>query len=457
MAAFLSPTPQILQRPQTLSTLLSKPSQRQCLILPRASATPIHRKFNQFPDSPHLSTNDWSFEQRIQEALDVLDLMEAQGLEPEPSLFCTLLKSCADAENLEFGKTIHSKIVGTQLENDVFVANNLINLYSKCGCFETARELFDKMPVRNTVSWTSIISMYSQYGFHEEALRLYSLMKWDRKVRPNLFTYTIALSSCAKTGNLKMGIEIHEDLVKDGCETDDFIVTALIDFYSKCGKIDNARLVFDMIEDPTFANCTAMIDGYNMNNRSKDAINLIRRILRSGLDLKEVKDLGFTCMIRSCTMEKLLRQGQEIHANMIKFGYKPGAQTIIALIILYEKCEKMVIARRLFDELLVKNVALWGRMISGYVRNGLNQEALELYFEMVCEDVEPNPFTLSSAVNACVGILGLKEAKEIHCRAIKAGYGLSEDVIVVSLVKLYREFGLLEDVQKVVKCHRNQR
>lgn len=419
---------------------------------------PIHRNNNQYRDSQRFSSssNDWSFEERIEEALGILDLMESQGIEPEPNLFCTLLKSCAEAENIELGKTIHSKIVGTQLENNAYVVNNLINLYSKCGCLETARELFDNMSARNTVSWTSIISMYSQYGFHEEALRLYNSMKFDPRIRPNLFTYTIALSSCAKIQNLKMGIQIHEDLVKDGCENDDFIVTTLIDFYSKCGKTDNARRVFDRIQVPTIPNCTGMIDGYTVNNRSKDAINLIRRILRSGFDLKMVKDLGFTCLLRPCTNEKLLKQGQEIHVNMIKFGYKPGAQTIISLVNLYEKCDKMVTARRLFDELIEKHVGLWARMIAGHVRNGLNHEAMELYFEMICEDVEPNPFALSSAISACIATSGLKDGKEIHGRAIKSGCRLSEDVIVVSLVKFYSEFELLEDVQKVVRCHREQ-
>ncbi|XP_042489371.1 pentatricopeptide repeat-containing protein At4g21065-like [Macadamia integrifolia] len=156
----------------------------------------------------------------MQEALNVMELMEAQGMEPEASLFCILLKSCADAENFEFGKTIHSKIVGTQLENDVFVVNNLINLYSNCKSLKTARRLFDKIPIRNAVSWTSIISMCSQSGFPEEALKMYSLMISDGNIKPNAFTYTIALNSCAKTGNLEMVIGIHEDIMRGRCESE---------------------------------------------------------------------------------------------------------------------------------------------------------------------------------------------------------------------------------------------
>ncbi|PIA59935.1 hypothetical protein AQUCO_00400658v1 [Aquilegia coerulea] len=389
----------------------------------------------------------------MEEALNVLDLMEAQGMEPEPSLICILLKSCGEAENLEFGKTIHSRIVGTDLEKDVYVVNNLINLYAKCGCLENARNVFDEMSNRNEVTWTSMISIYNHRGFLSEALKLYSLMKLESRVRPNAFTYSIALNICAKLRNLKMGVEIHED-VKDRCESDEFIVTALIDMYSKCGNIDSARRVFNKTGEPTIAACTAMIDGYNNNNQGKEAMDLIRRILQR-LDMKVVRELGFTCLIRSCTMEAAYRQGQEIHAHIIKFGYDLSAQTLSALVLLYEQCNKMVLARRLFDKLVEKNERLWGQMILGYVKNGMNLEALKLYVEMVSEDVEPKSFALSCALKACVGVLGLKEGKEIQGRAVKVGCGFSDDSILAGLVMLYRQCGLPEEVQKITRIYKS--
>ncbi|KAF5185387.1 Pentatricopeptide repeat-containing protein [Thalictrum thalictroides] len=391
----------------------------------------------------------------MEEALNVLDLMEAQGMEPEPSLICILLKSCAEAENLEFGKTIHSRIVGTDLEKDVYVVNNLINLYAKCGCLEIARNVFDEMSNRNEVTWTTMISIYNQRGFLDESLKLYSLMKLDSRVRPNAFTYSIALNSCAKLRNLKMGVEIHEDVVKDRCESDEFIVTALIDMYSKCGSIDSARRVFNKAGEPTIAACTAMIDGYNNNNQAKEAMYLIRIILHSRLDMKMVRELGFVCMIRSCTMEAAYRQGQEIHAHIIKFGYDLGAQTCSTLVLLYEDCNKMVLARRLFDKLVDKNERLWGQMILGYVKNGMNSEALKLYVEMVSEDVKPSSFALSCALKACVGILGLKEGMEIQGRAVKVGCCLSDDSFVAALVMLYRQCKLPEEVQKITRIHKS--
>ena len=52
----------------------------------------------------------------------------------------------------------------------------LFDVYAKCGNFNTARDLFDKMPKRNLVAWNSMIAGYNQYGQAEEALGVFSDM-----------------------------------------------------------------------------------------------------------------------------------------------------------------------------------------------------------------------------------------------------------------------------------------
>ncbi|RWR73709.1 Pentatricopeptide repeat [Cinnamomum micranthum f. kanehirae] len=411
------------------------------------------RSFHPSSRAVHVSSsNDWTFEQRMEEAFNVLNLMEIQNMSPDPSLFCLLLQSCADAANLQTLKTLHQKIIDSNLQHDPFVANNLITAYSKCGSLESARRVFDEMPQRNIVSWTTVISMYSQMGSPHEALRLYNSMRSAGKIKPNAFTYTIVLNSCAKMGDLKMGVEVHEDVVRDGCESDGFVVTALIDMYAKCGRFEDARKVFDGMAEPTVEAYTAMMEGYNASGRGEEALGLVRKILQSSEGVKFVKEMGFACMIRSCVMEGALRQGQEIHAHLIKFRHRVGARTIAALVVLYEKCDKMAAARLLFDELLVKEVGLWGRLISGYVRNGLNQEALELYCEMVSADIELNPLVISSVLNACIGVLGLAEGKQIHSQSIKSGYWLYKSLVIDGLAKLYSRCGQVKEANKLMKC-----
>ncbi|KAL5980729.1 hypothetical protein ACLOJK_028638 [Asimina triloba] len=414
--ALLLPTLHFLPRtPSSLFLFNPKPSSSHTF---PAARSPAHRPATAARVS---SSTHWPFEQRMQEALHVLDLMETDGMSPDPSLFCMLLQSCAEEPNIEIGKAIHRRILDSKLQHDLFVANNLIKIQS---------------------------------DLPHEALRLYQLMKSDGEINPNAFTYSIALNSCGKVGDLKMGVEIHEDVVRDGCDSDVFIVTALIDMYSKCGRIEDACVVFNKMSEPSAAAFTAMIDGYNVNNQAKEAMILIRRILRMDRGMEIAKEVGFPCMIRACISELALRHGQEIHAHLIKLGCQPGANTITCLILLYEKCDKLGIARRLFNELLVKDVSLWGRMISGHVRKRLHREALELYGEMVTADVEPNQFVLSQVLCACVALYALEEGKEIHGRASKVGYQLSDYSMAANLVKLYARCGEFEEANKLKKLKR---
>jgi len=44
--------------------------------------------------------------------------------------------------------------------NNVYLCNALIGMYVKFGCLSSARHVFDQMPDRDVVSWTSLMSGY---------------------------------------------------------------------------------------------------------------------------------------------------------------------------------------------------------------------------------------------------------------------------------------------------------
>ncbi|XP_074570484.1 pentatricopeptide repeat-containing protein At5g27110-like [Curcuma longa] len=376
--------------------------------------------------------------------------MESQSISPEPEILAALLRSCAEARSLRLGRIVHDKATRTGLRAHPLVANGLVLLYGRCGQLGTARLLFEKMPARNVVSWTTIISVYHQAGFPHDALDLYRSMQTDGGVRPNAFTYSVALNCCASVQDFELGVRIHEELVKDGCESDEFIVVALIDMYAKCGCVANARQVFDRMTKPSVEACTAMIEGYNGNGEGKKAIDVMRRMFQNGISGAAAAKLGFASMVRACVIELALRQGQEIHARTIKIGQHPGSKALTALVELYEKCDKMVAAKHIFDSLVVKEHDLCVRMVGGFVRNKMNRDSLKLYAEMMSLDLKLNPFLVALAIKSCIEMPGLQEGKQIHCTLVKVTR-LVDESVVNSLVEFYRCFGEHAAAQKLQK------
>ncbi|CAN8290000.1 unnamed protein product [Cochlearia groenlandica] len=69
-------------------------------------------------------------------------------------------------------------------------------MYAKCGSLEDAHKVFDEMPQRDFVTWTTLISGYSQYGRCRDALVLFNRML-RHGFCPNEFTLSSIVKAVA--------------------------------------------------------------------------------------------------------------------------------------------------------------------------------------------------------------------------------------------------------------------
>ncbi|KAL1225914.1 Pentatricopeptide repeat-containing protein [Cardamine amara subsp. amara] len=67
--------------------------------------------------------------------------------------------------------------------------------------FDASRDVFEKMPMRNVVSWSSMINAFSMYGEASDALMLFARMKQEN-VEPNEVTFVGGLYGCSHSGLL---------------------------------------------------------------------------------------------------------------------------------------------------------------------------------------------------------------------------------------------------------------
>lgn len=129
------------------------------------------------------------------EALEYLKKMLREGVEPNPFTYSSALKACANLEDINQGKLIHSSINKTLALPNVYVGSALINMYSKCGYISEAVQVFDSMPVRNLVSWKAMIVAYAKKGLCGEALKLMYRMQAEG-IEVDDYIFSTVLSAC---------------------------------------------------------------------------------------------------------------------------------------------------------------------------------------------------------------------------------------------------------------------
>lgn len=204
--------------------------------------------------------------------------MQRADIEPNKFTYPFLLKACTALLALQEGKQIHSQIIRSGLESDVYVSTALVDLYAKCGSLEDARQKFHGMSQRNSVSWNAMIAGYAQNGCDYEALQLFRHMQLE-DMKLNEATILSTITICAGLGILKQGKEIHGYVLRNGFDSDVFVGTTLIEMYAKCRGIENAGRVFDKMSRRDVVSWNTMIAGYVENGFANEAFRLFRKMI----------------------------------------------------------------------------------------------------------------------------------------------------------------------------------
>ncbi|XP_011628778.2 pentatricopeptide repeat-containing protein At2g13600-like [Amborella trichopoda] len=145
-------------------------------------------------------------------------------------------------------------------------------------------------------------------------------------------------------------------------------------------------------------------------------------------------------VLNSCSKLLNLPLGLQLHTQIVKLGHKENLFLSSALLDLYSKCGFMAMAESVFYTMKEHDEVSWTSIIAGCSQNGRGQEALELFIEMVKEDIKPNSFTFASVINACTGLSALDQGTQIHVHVIKIGIE-SNNFIAASLIDMYAKFG----------------
>ncbi|OMO54460.1 hypothetical protein CCACVL1_27783 [Corchorus capsularis] len=285
------------------------------------------------------------------EALDLFVELLKTGSIPNHWGFTSVLLACANDEDIEAGRQIHSLTIKSGAQNNSFVGNSLISMYAKCKQMEDVSQVFNAMRIRDTVSWnsvisgllencmldeainilknmpnqdvvswTAIISAYVRDGQGEDALKIF-LDMLAVGIKPNYLTFTSLLSTCGNLAASKLGKQLHALIIKYGLSSFVCVCNSLISMYSKCGSVDGLH-VFEDMPGRDIVTWNAVLTGCAQNGLGKEAVEIFEEMEATGVPPDEISFLG---VLGACSHAGLVDQGRAYFISMTQdHGIKPS-------------------------------------------------------------------------------------------------------------------------------------
>ena len=307
--------------------------------------------------------------------------------------------------DLSHGVILHALAIkeGFEREN-IHLASALISMYANFGAIAAATTCFREIPtsVRDVVLWNTLISGMTINGEEYGAISLFDEMLATGK-RPNNVTIISVLKAAAQLGISNVAGKLHGYVVSQHRTplNDVVVMTALMDLWARCGELEKAREIFNVIEGKNTVCWSAMISAYDQNSMPEEALSLFRMMMEE----RDIKPNVITMLsvVSAAGNVGAADVAAAIHKLVIATGTVDDDRIFSGMIVMYAKCGDLHLARKLFSkrEISKMSVISWTAMIGSEGIHGCGKEALCLFSEMQKNGCKPNEITFIAVISAC--------------------------------------------------------
>lgn len=355
----------------------------------------------------------------VSKALEMSRKMQLMGIKFDEFTYTSILGASATSKLILHGKQVHAHIIRTvknPSRDFLFSVNNsLIALYWRCGKIDDAKKIFDKMLIRDLVSWNTILSAYvdvgrigearsffheipeknqltwsvmisgfAQNGLGEEGLKLFNQMR-SHECEPCDYAFAGAIISCAVLASLDHGRQLHCQLIQSGFESSLSASNSLITMYARCGVLQDSQSIFHAMTCLDSVSWNAMIAALGQHGHGGKAVDLFEQMLKENI----VPDrITFLTILSSCSHSGLVEQGQRYFNSMYDlYGITPGEDHYGRLIDLLCRAGKFSVATNIIEKMPFNPGApIWEALLGGCKIHGnieLGVKAADKLFELI--------------------------------------------------------------------------
>lgn len=380
-------------------------------------------------------------------------LHAARDPKPSPVTLAIVLPVCTRSGTQGARKSMHAYAIKSGMESQTLVGNALVSMYAKCGLVLDASAVFCGIADKDIVSYNAAIAGLAENKLLEDAFQLFTEMT-KGPVMPNQATIANILPICAALGNTVsdiMGKEIHcYVLRRTDLENEITVINALLSFYLKIGRIQEAQSLFERMKFRDLVSWNSIIAGYASNGQWLKALEAFREFV----DMKMIglDSVTVISILPVCAQLCDLQVGKEIQGYVFRHPALYEDTSIgNALINFYAKCCCTEAAFSTFSLIPRKDLISWNTMLDAFGVNLLETQFADLLCLMFVDGVKPDAVTILTVVKFCATLSRIKNVKATHGYSLRSSilHGDTKPTLGNALLDAYAKCGNIEYASKI--------
>ncbi|XP_020095958.1 pentatricopeptide repeat-containing protein At5g03800 [Ananas comosus] len=371
-------------------------------------------------------------ESRYSEAFELFHDMQMSGILGDRFSLSTLLTAAVEGLARAEGEAIHAYALKSGLELDLSVGNALMGFYTNFGSIDNVVSVFERMPVRDVISWTSMLRGFMEFGLVVPAMKVFEEMPERNNISYNAlltglcnnnqgsrclelftrmledgvgisdFTLTSVVNACAIVSDPRKSEQIHAFVIKSGSKSSAWIDTALVDMYAKCDRIKDAQKVFgNWVHQEGFVIAwTSLLSSYARNGQPEEALSHFSAMLKEN-EIMFIDEFMLATILGVSGDLGFIELGKQMHCFAVKSRASSDLTAGNAIFTMYAKCGELDDAVNLFDQMPHHDLVSWNALITAHLLHRQGDRVLALWARMKESRIEPDSITFVVIISAC--------------------------------------------------------
>ncbi|KAF5782411.1 putative tetratricopeptide-like helical domain superfamily, DYW domain-containing protein [Helianthus annuus] len=351
--------------------------------------------------------------------VDLFHEMQNAGQKPDRYSITSMISAVGRLGSLLNIREIHAYAMKRMMDSDLQVCNTLVDIYAKCGKMNYAESLFERIDCKDNISWTTIIAGYAQNGYHSRALTSFRQAQINRIESDSMLLASV-LQVCSELKLNSVVKEIHARIIRKGLRNL-VLENTLVNTYGKCGCVDYAVHVYELIKVKNVVSWTTMMSCLVQNGLANEALEVFASMKETKIEPDSVSLLS---LLSATAGLSSLRKGKEIHGYLIRKQFALHGPISSSLVDMYASCGSIKNSYNVFSSIAVKDLVLWTSMVNAYGMHGMGKEAVRLFNQMIVEKIRLDHISFLAILYACSHSLLIDEGKAFF-KSLVHDYGLN--------------------------------